>query len=292
MKHLTSKNSAYPPLLKEIHNPPENLYLKGNLELLNTDCIAIVGSRKCSWYGEKIIRQFIPALVNHGFTIVSGMAKGIDTLAHEYTINQNGKTIAVLGTSIDYIYPRCNENLHHLISQKGLLVSEHPEKTEARPYYFPIRNRIISGLSIATLIVEAAEKSGALITAQLANEQGREVFTFPGSFDNHFVKGNHQLLKNGEAALIDDPEELIEKILNSPLCKKRQKPFQKGIFKQLTIHESQKYQKVLEILAEPLTFDELKIQLGGSTSTIMEIISEMELAELLQRLPGGVIAKK
>ncbi|TVQ69642.1 MAG: DNA-protecting protein DprA [Oceanospirillales bacterium] len=200
----------YPSLLKEIDDPPPLLWLKGNLELLSQPQLAIVGSRKPSVAGASSAFEFARSLSDSGFIITSGLAQGIDTAAHKGAIKANKPTLAVLGTSPEIIYPRVNQVLaDHIVANGGLLVSEFPPNTKARPENFPKRNRIISGLSVGTLVVEAALRSGSLITARLAMEQGREVFAIPGSIHNPLAKGCHALIREG-ALLVENTQQICE----------------------------------------------------------------------------------
>ena len=201
----------YPALLREIDTAPALLFVKGNTGILNLPQIAIVGSRHHSTAGQQNARAFARNLANSGFVITSGLALGIDGAAHIGAI-ETGKTIAVLGTGVDIIYPRRHQTLYEDILEKGgAIVSELPPGTPARPGNFPQRNRIISGLSLGVLVVEAALKSGSLITARLAMEQGREVFAIPSSIHNPSAKGCHQLIRQG-AALVETADDIINEL--------------------------------------------------------------------------------
>ena len=200
---------AYPPLLKEIPDPPAVLWCKGQVNLLAQPQIAIVGSRKPSPAGEKTAYNFAFSLSKSGFVITSGLAQGVDTEAHKGAI-RGLQTIAVLGASPENIYPRVNLRLaEQIVCKGGLLISEFPPGTKPRPEHFPRRNRIISGLSLGTLVVEAALKSGSLITARLAMEQGREVYAIPGSIHHSLAKGCHALIREG-ATLVETQQQIIE----------------------------------------------------------------------------------
>ncbi|MFZ2881536.1 MAG: DNA-processing protein DprA, partial [Candidatus Moraniibacteriota bacterium] len=204
----------YPALLKEIHNPPYLIYTRGKLDFNQHPTIAIVGSRKYSSYGAQIAANFSRDLTNAGFIIVSGLALGIDAIAHRNALDTNGKTIAVLGSSIDNqnIYPRANYQLaQDIIFKDGLLLSDYPPETPASSFTFPARNRLIAGLSLGTLIIEAGEKSGALITARMALENNREVFAIPGSIFSENSIGTNNLIKNG-AKLVTNLGDILEEL--------------------------------------------------------------------------------
>ena len=199
---LTLADGEYPRSLLQTEDPPTVLYAKGRLDLLNRPCIALVGSRNCTGQGSANAEAFAAALSRAGFTIVSGLALGIDAAAHLGGLAGPGSTIAVIGTGADRIYPSRNRDLAHRLAREGLILSEFPIGTPALAANFPRRNRVISGLSRGVLVVEAADRSGSLITARLAAEQGREVFAIPGSIHSSLSKGCHRLIKQG-AKLVD-----------------------------------------------------------------------------------------
>lgn len=200
----------YPPLLREIPDPPPVIWLRGNQDLLEQPQLAIVGSRKPSVVGLSSAFEFAKSLALSGFVITSGLAQGVDAEAHKGALKVDKPTLAVLGSSPELIYPRVNQRLADQIVEKGgLLVSEFPPGTRPRPEHFPKRNRIISGLSVGTLVIEAAIRSGSLITARLAMEQGREVFAVPGSIHNPLAKGCHALIREG-ALLVENQQQVCE----------------------------------------------------------------------------------
>lgn len=206
----------YSFLLKNIHKAPEKLFYRGDMELFNKPCIAVVGTRKYSSYGEEMTKKIITELSCLDICIVSGLALGIDSIAHRTALECGLPTIAVLGSGIDYIYPAENLGLALEIEKNGLIVSEYPGKFEALRTNFPQRNRIVSGLSIATIVIEAPEKSGALITAKLALEQGREIFTIPGDIDRENSIGPLNLVQRGEAYPISSGQEIIDLLKKQP----------------------------------------------------------------------------
>lgn len=216
IEEISINNKSYPQELKNIYNPPVKLYALGNIEILNKKGIAIVGSRKATEYGQKVTLKISKELSEKGFNIISGLAKGIDTYAHIGNIVSNnlGKTIAVLGSSIDNIYPKENRKLAiEIIKKGGCIISEYPIGSKIYPKNFPERNRIISGLSKAVVVVEATEKSGALITADFALEQGREVFAVPGSIFCKNSVGTNFLIKQG-ANIVTTIDDIIIQLSN------------------------------------------------------------------------------
>ncbi len=208
---LTLGHADYPELLQQIADPPLMLYLAGDVELLHRPQLAIVGSRKPTIEGFNDARRFAGALSELGWCITSGLAEGIDAAAHQGCLQANGKTLAVLGTGIDRVYPRSNQPLYEQIYHQGLLISEFPLGTAPRGHNFPKRNRIVAGLSVGVLVVEAALKSGSLISARLACESGREVFAIPGSIHQAQYKGCHQLIKQG-AKLTETIQDIHEEL--------------------------------------------------------------------------------
>lgn len=214
IEEISINNSEYPEQLRNIYEPPHKLYILGNKEILKQKGIAIVGSRKATEYGKKIAFNISRELSINGINIISGLAIGIDSYAHLGNLNQNiGKTIAVLGSGIDKIYPKENIELaKKIIQSKGCIISEYPTGTKASKLNFPQRNRIISGISKGVLVVEANEKSGALITADFAIEQGREVFAVPGDITKEQSKGCNLLIKDG-AKIVLSSQDILEEIL-------------------------------------------------------------------------------
>jgi len=217
IKTISIKDKNYPKLLKDIKDPPEVFYLRGEI-LAEENCFAVVGTRRCSAYGKEIALEIAGDLAETGLTIVSGLAPGIDSLAHQATLERGERTIAVLGTGIDEksIYPQENLKLaEKIVESGGCLISEYPPGTHGSEFTFPKRNRIISGLSLGVLIIEAKQKSGALITANWAKKQGRKVFAVPGPIHSSNSKGCHYLIKQG-AKLVENANDILKE-LNLPI---------------------------------------------------------------------------
>lgn len=203
---ISIESESYPDLLKYIKDPPKELYYVGNIKLAGLLAVAVVGSRKASAYGKWAANEIGKRLADNDIVVVSGMAAGIDSISHRGALSANGKTIAVLGCGIDICFPAFNVNLRNEIAEKGLLISEYPPGYPGSKFTFPQRNRIISGLSLATVIVEAGLNSGSLITAERAAEQGRTVFSVPGNINSFYSIGTNKLIQDGAypLALIDD----------------------------------------------------------------------------------------
>ena len=211
IRMVTFLDKSYPRHLLNVYDRPALLYVAGHLQS-DDICVAIVGSRHASTYGKYTTDRISRELTLRGVTIVSGMARGIDSSAHRGALAAKGRTVAVLGSGLDVIYPPENKKLFDAIVQSGAVISEYPPGTQPLPFHFPARNRIISGMSYGVLVVEAGEKSGSLITAKLAMEQGREVFAIPGPIDSSSSRGTNSLIKQG-AKLIDNVDDILEEIL-------------------------------------------------------------------------------
>ena len=218
VKILTLDDSAYPKNLKNIFDPPLVLFMRGRILIEDNLSIAIVGTRIATIYGMNMAGKISAQLGQAGFTIVSGGARGIDTASHQAALRINARTISVLGCGVDVAYPEENSRLFERIIKNGALISEFPMSTLPLRQNFPQRNRIISGLSLGTVVIEAPTRSGALITASFALEQGREVFCVPGQADSFTMKGSHQLLKEG-AKLVEDVDDILEEL--EPFLKNR-----------------------------------------------------------------------
>jgi DNA processing protein len=208
---ITHHDAAYPTRLKEAHDHPALLFLKGELKLADDWCVAVVGTRQPTIYGRQVAEELAGALAQNHVTVVSGLARGVDTIAHRAALAASGRTLAVLGGGLDNIYPPENTDLARRVSQQGALLSEYPPGTRPRPDHFPRRNRILAGLCLGTLVVEAGAGSGALITAQLAMEQNREVFAVPGSILSPASEGTNKLIQDG-AKLVRGVSDILEEL--------------------------------------------------------------------------------
>jgi DNA processing protein len=277
-------DDAYPALLREISDFPLLLYGNGDPDLLRYPQIAIVGSRNCTPGGAQNAHDFAAQLSQAGLIVTSGLALGIDAAAHRGALQTTGKTIAVTGTGLDLLYPRHNRRLAEEILEQGLIVSEFPLGTEARPANFPQRNRIISGLALATLVVEAAKRSGSLITARLAAEQGREVFAVPGSIHNPQARGCHQLLRDG-ATIAETTRDIAVELDNLiDFVLEQQIPLQRERSEQL----DDRHQKLLLAIGyDPVNCDILVQRSGLTIDKLSSMLVLLEINDLIQSAPGG-----
>jgi DNA processing protein len=275
VRFLRRGDSAYPPLLGQLHDPPLQLYLRGDASpaLLARPAVAIVGARSCSAYGAEVARTLGRELAASGVVVVSGLAHGIDGEAHRGALDAQGPTVAVLGCGIDRYYPRSHADLARRVAAAGLIVSEYPPGVEPAPWRFPARNRVIAGLCLATVVVEARERSGALITADFALELGREVFAVPGEITAARSAGTNNLLRQGAAPLlgVDDVFEALrlERAARSPTP------------------VSPAGEAVLRVLAEePRSADELARASGRASAEVAAVLVELELAGLVSEADG------
>ncbi len=279
---ISIESEKYPELLSYIQHPPYIIYQKGNMDLTKP-CIAIVGSRKCSEYGHTMAYEIARELARMGVTVVSGVAKGIDAAAHEGAL-VGGKTIGVLGNGPDRYYPASNAKLQKQIESQGCILSEYPVNTKPHPSFFPARNRIISGLSRGVLIVEAAEKSGSLITANFALEQGRDVFAVPGNAWSKMSIGSNKIIQSGGKLVLNayDIIEEIQQYLPAELLGDCQNKDNLKVNK-LAQDEIMVYDNLSQ---EPLYIDEVNNNIKLPIATLQYIITSLELKGLIKRLPG------
>jgi DNA processing protein len=299
--HLLCFDSPdYPLLLKEIPCPPPLLFVRGKPRLLGSACCGMVGSRKASAYGMRNAKWLAQDLAACGFTIVSGLAAGIDSGAHRGALLASGSTIAILGSGIDRAYPKQNRALMEEIAQVGAVVSEYPLGAEPKPYYFPRRNRIISGISLGIILVEAAIRSGSLITARLALEQGREVFAVPGPISSRNSAGCHKLIQDG-ATLIEDAEAVTNALLDGwrlngdpPSGKpcKTQCTTPSELASGTPVSEDSQGQRVLTAINEPdCLMDNVAQRANLSLSEVSSIMLELEIAGLVT-IDGGRVTRR
>jgi len=291
-RHIVSRDSHfYPSLLHQIPDPPPVLFVRGKPEVLDYPQLAIVGSRNPTPAGAETSHAFAKSLAETGLTITSGLALGVDAAAHIGALDGSGTTIAITGTGPDRIYPASHRRLAEKINANGALVSEFPPGTQARPEHFPRRNRIISGMSLGTLVTEAALHSGSLITARLALDQGREVFAIPGSIHNPLARGCHSLLRNG-AKLVEEIYDIIEELGQYIPVPHRMEPAHSS--PATAVHGlDQQQQKVLHNLGfEPTSVDTLIVRTGFTADILTTTLLTLELAGLVTTTPGGFYTRR
>ncbi len=281
---LTLRDPLYPRLLAEIHDPPPYLYYQGRVSAQDSRVMAMVGSRNGSPYGIKVTERLAYSLAQQGLTIASGLARGIDTAAHEGALLAKGRTVAVLGSGLDQIYPPENRKLAERIVETGMICSEFPPGTLPERQNFPVRNRIISGLSLGVVIVEAGLRSGSLITARLALEQGREVFAVPGSIESFKSSGTHRLIKQG-AKLVEHAQDILEEIPEAATARPmlpNEQEFSRPV-PALTPEE----ELIWKALADgPVQVDPLARQTGLGIGVLLSRLLEMEIKGWVKQLPG------
>jgi len=283
---VTLNDSAYPPLLREIPDPPPFLYVHGTWHNAS-GCIAMVGSRNATDYGLTTTKRLSWELASLGTTIVSGMAKGVDTAAHEGALMAKGRTIAVLGSGLGRIYPAENKHLFHRIAEAGAVISEFPYHATPDAHHFPMRNRIISGLSLGTVIVEATLRSGSLITARLAAEQNREVFAVPGSINSFKSAGTHTLIKQG-AKLVEHARDILEEISlqtdftpleqTKHVASKKKKPPPMSPAERAVFDSLEHY---------PAHIDDIARKLDQEPGRLLGILLQLELKGLVRQSSGN-----
>lgn len=285
---ITLEDEAYPERLKAIYDPSPLLYVRGELKKEDALAISIVGSRKTSPYGRWITEKVSQDLARHGVTIVSGMARGIDAVAHWGAISGGGRTLAVLGCGVDVIYPRENRNLFGQIIDHGAILSEFPMGSPPEGSHFPKRNRMISGLSLGVVVVQADAGSGSLITAGYALEQGREVFAIPGNVGAEGSRGTNQLIKEG-AKLVESSEDILEEIL--PQWRRGKETTQKAESPGRDLPEGER--ALYELLGEtPLHIDAIIRESHLEPGRVSSLLLNLELKGLISQWPGKCFSKK
>jgi DNA processing protein len=298
---VTSQDPLYPSQLLSTYDYPAFLYVKGHLKEDDVN-VAVVGSRTASTYGKFTTERLCRELVLRGITVISGLARGIDSAAHRGALSGKGRTIAVLGCGLDVVYPPENEKLFTEISLQGALISEFPFGTPPNAPNFPTRNRIISGISLGVVVVEASEKSGSLITARIALEQGREVFAVPGSIDSSGSRGTNKLIKQG-AKLIENVEDILEEILPQvtrapkvvkPDQREKQPDDRQKILTSspdLVLKETEK--TVWQVLSQkPVHIDQIITSTGLTAHEVLVILLNLELQGLIEQKPGKTYMRK
>ena len=276
------RSEFFPRMLREIEKCPEKLYCIGNLELLNRRSIAVVGSRKTTQYGRNTAREIALKLSSRGITVVSGMAAGIDTCAHEGAVNQRGGTVAVLGCGPDVCYPSINARLKEIIEAKGLIVSEFPPGTGVEKYHFPMRNRIISGLSEGTVVVQAGASSGAIITAELAVDQQRDVYAVPGNIDSQYNLGSNKLIRDGAIPVLTTGD-LLDQLGVGVIDEEEAALI-------LSDSERQVYKLLME--RGELSADQLCMFTGFRPSEMAKLLTVMELKGIVFSSMGKIFVAK
>ena len=279
---LTIDSPNYPNTLKVINNPPQKLYCIGDISLLKKKSVAVVGSRKYTLYGKIVAQMVGKELAHAGIPVVSGLAYGIDSYAHEGTVNSNGKAIAVLGTGIDIIHPARNTWLYNKIAQSGLIISEYPPGTPGAKYTFPQRNRIISAISEAVVVVEAGLNSGSLITADFACEQGKSIYAVPGNINSQFSVGTNKLIKDGAIPMIsiNDVASDIKGIEYIP----------DDIETSLGHDELEIYREIQK--STPCTIDSIAHNLNKNAGKVSAILTVLEIKGIITTYGGKVFLAK
>lgn len=275
---VTWYSDGYPDSLRDVDEPPYALFCKGDVTLLNKACLAVVGTRKASSYGKRIATDFTRILCEH-FVIVSGLAYGVDSIAHEAALSEHGETIAVLGSGILNVYPSANENLaERIVNNHGLIISEYGLREYPMPYHFPHRNRIVAGLSRGLLVCQAPQKSGTLSTVELALNQGKDVFVVPGEIYDSSFAGSNRLIKSMQGACVTTPRDIEEYYgLDKTQVEKQ--------VIQLNFEE----QKIVEILSVGAkTFDQLVVETQIAPSELNFLLANLELRSIIARLSGNL----
>ncbi|MBN2582094.1 MAG: DNA-processing protein DprA [Planctomycetes bacterium] len=284
-------SASYPVALTYLPSPPPVLYVRGTVVAEDARAMAIVGSRRCSLYGQEQAERFAAGLSESGFTVVSGLARGIDIYAHVGALKAGGRTLAVLGNGLASVYPPEHEARAREIAEQGALISEFPMTTLPSPENFPRRNRVISGLSLGVLVVEAAQRSGALITASIAAEQGKEVFAVPGRIDTPFTVGTHRLIQEG-AKLVHSLQDILDEFPDLRLPAVASQDGGQGTLPLGPALDPQEEAILASLGAEPLTADELAERAGLQVAAVTANLTLLELKGLVRSVPGPRYARR
>lgn len=287
---VTQEDAEYPELLRQIYDPPIVLYVKGTLDAKDKNGIAIVGSRQTTPYGIEVARRFGYQLAYMGVTVVSGGARGIDTAAHQGSLSAKGRTLCVLGTGINIVFPPENAELFERIAASGAVISQYPFNRKADKQSFAIRNRIVAGMTLGTVVVEANMTSGALITSNFATEYGRQVFAVPGRIDSPRSKGCHELIKKG-AKLCEGAEDILSEFeYLFPASNKPPSANETGVLPALTLSENE--QKVYDALdGEPVPMDDVIRKSGLPSSAVSVALLSLEMKRIVRQMPGRLFLR-
>lgn len=286
IKVISIKDEKYPERLKQIAQPPVFLYYRGDISLAGKEkIIAVVGTRKPTVYGKNSCERIIDEIIEGDVTTISGLALGIDTVCHKRTLQKGGKTIAVVGSGLDVVYPYENKKYWEEIGEKGLLLSEFPPETPPNAYNFPRRNRIIAGLSRGVAVIESKSKGGSLITAYLALEEGRDVFAVPGDIFSPASEGTNELIKKSEAKLITSGKDILDEFGWNILNKEKEEKLCK-------FSMTEEEYKIYEILNVEKNLDEIILESGIKAGNLLALLMEMEIKGIVSSISGGKYRRK
>lgn len=282
IKFVSIVSDSYSKMLRETISPPIMLYCKGDVNLLNSPCLAVVGTRRCTRYGKDITAMFTRAIAKAGITIVSGLCDGVDSVAHSACLEVGGKTIAVLGGGINHVYPATNTPLaEKILESGGLIISEYKPNVKPQRYFFPARNRIVAGISTGVLITEATEKSGSMHTKEYALENNRDLYVVPGRITDIYSKGCNMVIKNCQSSMVLDPDEII-----TAFGKETTK--MQVVVEQLSMEE----QMILDTLKEDeIHYEELVAKLKIEPKRLSTLLMRLELKGVIEKLPGNYYRK-
>lgn len=276
------KDKEYPKILNKIDKPPKQLYVKGNIELLNNPAVAIIGSRKCTEYGKRMTQKFSRELSLYGLTIISGLAEGTDSFAHSEALKVGGNTIAILPCGFKNIFPKCNQELYEgILENNGLVISEYQEDESATSNKFLERNRIVSGLSIGVLVVEGGYRSGTSVTAKIAKKDGKKIFCIPSSLENSKGITTNRLIKEG-AFLVRSPKDIINEYPELNLRKR----------KDLENFIKEEYKEIYNVIEYEIHIDEIIRKVNMSLGEINYQLMMLEIEDKIVSLPGNYYKRK